>query len=145
MSDLSALKRLCAYYLRHHVNGFDRDGLEEEFIDTAANLIQDRMPTADIEKIRPFMISGNVNEWIPLGQAIDEALNPVQREAFVTVATSTVFLGNTIPAHDETFDLAESIGTQLDAFREYVASVRDAQQADAAVTELLTALLNASR
>lgn len=68
-----------------------------------------------------------------------------EREAFAAVATATVFLGNTIPAHDETFDLAESIGSQLDAFREYVAEARDAQQADAAVTELLTAFLNANR
>lgn len=74
MTDLSGLKRLCAYYIRHHVSGYE--GLEEEFIDVAANEIQDRMPTADIERIRPFMIDGNVNEWIPLGQAIDAALNP---------------------------------------------------------------------
>lgn len=59
---------------------------------------------------------------------------------FVPVATTTVLAGSFIPAHDETFDLAESIGTRLDAFREYVASVRDAEQADNAVAELLAAL-----
>jgi len=58
---------------------------------------------------------------------------------FVSVAATAVLAGSFIPAHDETFDLAESIGKQLDAFREYVASVRDAQQADDAVAELLAA------
>jgi hypothetical protein len=52
---------------------------------------------------------------------------------------SAALIGSFIPAHDETFDLAESIGNQLDEFREYVASVRDAEQADNAVTELLVA------
>ena len=61
---------------------------------------------------------------------------------FVDIAGPTVLLGRTIPAHDETFDLAESIGKQLDEFRAYIAEVRDAGQADAAVAELLTAFLN---
>lgn len=68
-----------------------------------------------------------------------------EREAFASVGTATVLAGAYIPAHDETFDLAESIGAQLDEFREYVAEARDAKQADAAVTELLTAFLNANR
>ena len=60
--------------------------------------------------------------------------------SFETSAALAVMLGNSIPAHDETFDLAESIGQQLDAFHAYVASVRDAGQADAAVAELLAKL-----
>jgi hypothetical protein len=79
MKHLTALKYLVAYYVRHHCEpqDFDDIGGEAAFIDDAANLIQDKMPTADIERIRPYLIDGNVNEWIPLGQAIDEALNPV--------------------------------------------------------------------
>jgi hypothetical protein len=78
MSYLTQLKYLAAYYLRHHLEPQDLDDrLEEEFIDELANEIRDTMPTADIEKIRPFMIDGNVNEWIPLGQAIDTVLNPL--------------------------------------------------------------------
>lgn len=60
-------------------------------------------------------------------------------------AATAVVMGDYIPMHDETFDLAESIGTQLQEFREYIESVRDAEQADAAVTELLTALLEAAK
>jgi hypothetical protein len=60
---------------------------------------------------------------------------------FTATAVSTVFMGKNIPAHDETLDLAESIGQKLDAFRDYVTSVRDAEQAGDAVKELLTALL----
>jgi redox-sensitive bicupin YhaK (pirin superfamily) len=60
---------------------------------------------------------------------------------FRSEAYRAVITGDFIPAHDETTDLAESIGEQLDAFRAYVASVRDAEQAEAATAELLTALL----
>lgn len=60
---------------------------------------------------------------------------------FAAVGTATVLGGDYIPAHDQTFDLAESIGTQLDAFRAYVTEVRDAEQADNAVEELLAAFL----
>lgn len=60
---------------------------------------------------------------------------------FVDVAGPTVFLGDSIPAHDATHDLADSIGKQLDEFRNYVASVRDSEQAAAAVKELLQAFL----
>lgn len=60
---------------------------------------------------------------------------------FTATAVTTVITGDYIPAHDETMDLAESIGQKLDAFREYVTSVRDAEQAGHAVKELLTALL----
>lgn len=52
----------------------------------------------------------------------------------------TVLAGRSIPAHDETMDLAESIGQQLDAFRSYIASVRSEEQADDAVKELLAEL-----
>lgn len=60
---------------------------------------------------------------------------------FVDVAGPTVFMGDNIPSHDETHDLAEVIGTKLDEFRDYVESVRDAEQADDAVVELLQAFL----
>lgn len=78
MSTLTQLKYLVAYYVRHHLESQDLgDRLEEEFIDEVANEILDTMPTARLEKIRPFLIDGNVNEWIPLGQVIDAALNPL--------------------------------------------------------------------
>lgn len=58
---------------------------------------------------------------------------------FKAVAVSAVVMGQNIPAHDETCDIAESIGQQLDAFRAYVASVRSEEQADEAVKELIIA------
>jgi hypothetical protein len=61
--------------------------------------------------------------------------------SFVPVATGTVLGGAYIPAHDQTFDIAEAIGRHLDVFRSYVAEVRDAEQADNAVQELLAAFL----
>lgn len=60
---------------------------------------------------------------------------------FIDVVGPTVFMGNNIPSHDETHDLAELIGAKLDEFRDYVASVRDSDQADDAVVELLQAFL----
>jgi hypothetical protein len=60
---------------------------------------------------------------------------------FKETADRTVLMGDYIPSHDETHDLAESIGGQLDAFQTYVANVRDDEQAEGAVAELLTALL----
>lgn len=60
---------------------------------------------------------------------------------FTTVATATVLGGDFIPAHDQTFDIAEAIGRHLEEFRKYVAKVREPEQADNAVTELLTAFL----
>lgn len=60
---------------------------------------------------------------------------------FTATAVTTVIMGDNIPAHDETLDLAESIGQKLDEFQHYIASVRDDAQASAAVKELLTALL----
>lgn len=62
---------------------------------------------------------------------------------YTATAITTAVIGASIPAHDETIDLAESIGNQLDAFHKYVASVRSTEQADEAVKELLTALLEA--
>lgn len=67
-----------------------------------------------------------------------------ERPPFAAVGTATVLAGAYIPAHDETFDLAESIGEQLDEFRAHIAKERDAKQADAAVTELLKAFLAAN-
>ena len=67
-----------------------------------------------------------------------------ERPPFAAVGTATVLAGKFIPAHDETFDLAESIGTQLDEFRAHIAKERDAKQADAAVTELLKAFREAN-
>lgn len=49
---------------------------------------------------------------------------------------STVATGAAIPAHDKTADLAETIGGLLTEFRDYVAEVRDGEQANAAVAEL---------
>lgn len=60
---------------------------------------------------------------------------------FTATAVTTVIIGRTIPAHDETMDLAEAIGQKLDEFRAYVARERSEAQADEAVKELLTALL----
>lgn len=60
---------------------------------------------------------------------------------FKSAAETAVLIGDYIPSHDETHDLAESIGTQLDQFQAYVTEVRDADQAEGAVAELLTALL----
>lgn len=60
---------------------------------------------------------------------------------FTATAVTTVIMGDNIPAHDETLDLAEAIGQKLDEFHHYITSVRDEDQADAAVKELLTALL----
>lgn len=53
------------------------------------------------------------------------------------VATEGVFVGMFLPAHDEVFDLAEKIGESLDRLRAYITQVRDADQADDAVDELL--------
>jgi len=60
---------------------------------------------------------------------------------FKDEASGIVLSGGYIPAHDRTFDLAEDIGTQLDAFRQYVTNVREAEQADNAVRELLQRFL----
>lgn len=58
---------------------------------------------------------------------------------FAAVGTATVLGGMYIPAHDETFDLAAAIGGQLEQFRAYIAEVRDPEQADNAVSELIAA------
>ena len=60
---------------------------------------------------------------------------------FTATAVTTAIVGNAIPAHDETIDFAEAIGQKLDAFHAYVTSVRSESQADAAVKELLAALV----
>jgi DNA-binding ferritin-like protein len=61
---------------------------------------------------------------------------------FEEVAAPTVLSGAFIPAHDMTFDIAEAIGRMLDRFQKYVTEARDAEQADNATEELLTAFLN---
>ena len=79
---ITKLKYLLAYYAYHHCEpqDFDDCGGMAQFLDDAANAIVDAMPTADIEKIRPFLIGGNVHEWIPLGQAIQEVMNPAPED-----------------------------------------------------------------
>jgi hypothetical protein len=82
MSTLTQLKRIVAFYSSHHCEpqDFDECGGQAAFIDEVAGRIADEMPTADIEKIRPFLIDGNVNEWIVLGRIIDEVFNPAEDE-----------------------------------------------------------------
>lgn len=60
-------------------------------------------------------------------------------------AVVIALMGDNIPAHDETLDLAEEIGRDLDKFQHYITDVRDADQAKAAVIELLEKLLVAAR
>lgn len=50
--------------------------------------------------------------------------------------TGAVFVGNSLPAHDECFDLAEALAQNLAALHAYVASVRSPEQADAALVEM---------
>jgi len=78
---VTQLQYLVAYYVRHHLEPQDlNDWPEAAFIGELAERIQDEMPTAELERIRPFLIDGNVNEWIPLGRVIDEMLNPAEDE-----------------------------------------------------------------
>jgi hypothetical protein len=60
-------------------------------------------------------------------------------------ASEAVFIGGSLPAHDQVFDLAVEVGESLESMRTYITGVRDAEQANAAVTELLEALLAASK
>lgn len=55
-----------------------------------------------------------------------------------------VCAGGSIPAHDEAFDIADRIATDLEAFRAYVASVRDEAQAGEALEELADAIKSAA-
>lgn len=57
---------------------------------------------------------------------------------------TAVFIGAYIPMHDTTFEIAESIGGQLEAFYAYVAKVRDEEQAAAALAELGEAIAAAT-
>jgi hypothetical protein len=50
--------------------------------------------------------------------------------------TNAVFLGNSLPAHDQVFDAAEALARTLSDLHAYVASVRDTEQADAALVEM---------
>lgn len=65
-------------------------------------------------------------------------------EKFQRAAATAVWLGRYIPSHDETHDLAEGIGKQLDEFRAYIAEARTPEQADEAVKELIQALAAAT-
>lgn len=56
------------------------------------------------------------------------------------IARGQVLIGAHIPAHDETFELAENIGKLLDKFYAYVSSSRSEEQAKKAVQELCNAL-----
>lgn len=78
MKTITQLKYLLAYYAYHHCEpqDFDDCGGLAQFLDDAANAIVDAMPTADIEVIRPYLIDGRENEWLPLGQAIESVLIP---------------------------------------------------------------------
>ena len=64
---------------------------------------------------------------------------------YVSVGLTQVFVGAFIPMHDTTNDLAEEIGQKVEDFHAYVTSVRDSEQADAAVIELLTAMVEATK
>jgi hypothetical protein len=59
---------------------------------------------------------------------------------YVAAASGSVFAGAYLPAHDEVFDLAESIAADVQALHAYITSVRSAEQADDAVRELLANL-----
>lgn len=82
MKQITALKYLLAYFAYHHCEpqDFDDCGGMAQFLDDAANAIQDAMPTADIETIRPFIIDNRINEWPPLGRAIESVLIPAKDE-----------------------------------------------------------------
>jgi len=62
--------------------------------------------------------------------------------SMVSPATIAVTEGNYLPAHDEVFDAAKTIGETLDQLHKYITAVRDEKQADQAVIELLTFLLH---
>lgn len=51
-----------------------------------------------------------------------------------------VLVSDSIPAHDQTLDLAEEIADRLQALHTYVAEVRDPQQANAALLDLAAAI-----
>jgi hypothetical protein len=62
---------------------------------------------------------------------------------------NAVLLGDFIPDHDKTWNLASEVGLRLQEFHAYVTEVRDRPQADDALTELgkhiTTAIYNAIR
>jgi hypothetical protein len=60
----------------------------------------------------------------------------VSPDLIPSVLSNVVGLGDFIPAHDETFDLAEEIAQKLQAFLAYVTEARDAEQAEGALAEL---------
>lgn len=64
-----------------------------------------------------------------------------QRNEAKDRACSIVTLGNYLPAHDPVFDIAEKISVEVERLREYITAVRDAEQANNAVRELLVCLM----
>lgn len=68
--------------------------------------------------------------------------HPVKMRA---VALHAALVGNHIPAHDEVFDLAEQIGETVGKLHDYIADVRNVDQADAAIEELLNSLIEVNR
>jgi len=55
-------------------------------------------------------------------------------------ANTAVFIGDFLPAHDATFDIAEQVAEALGRLHRYITEVRDEEQATNAVNELLDAL-----
>jgi hypothetical protein len=66
-----------------------------------------------------------------------------KRYDFTGALASAVLLGDWIPAHDETADIAETIGGFLGQFRDYVEHVRDTEHAEHALAELGAAIAEA--
>jgi hypothetical protein len=60
---------------------------------------------------------------------------------YASIANGQVFMGTFIPDDDMTRTIAEQIGESVNDFRDYIASVRNTEQAEKAVAELLGALI----
>lgn len=76
-------------------------------------------------------------ETFPTKRAALEAVPPRNGPNFEDAGKYAVLAGQHLPAHDEVFDLAQKAGEALDNLRKYVAQVRDAEQAQHAVAELV--------
>lgn len=59
---------------------------------------------------------------------------------FEATAVHAVFVGDSLPAHDEVFDAATKVAHGLRDLHRHVTATRTVEQADAAVAELLDAL-----
>lgn len=64
---------------------------------------------------------------------------PFRADTLSGIGTSAVFVGSFLPAHDTVFDLAAHIGVNLGSMHAYIRRVRDVDQADSAIKELLDA------